>query len=464
MSKSNKKNNIGKIERLSKIINTDNEYRPPRNHKDWVYVKSSKYQVMKKVLKYEITDDLIDVMKKYTKIYKSVLSNRKNKIIDKFEDNIALIYLLENKKTKKVYIGYTTNSLFTFLKLNLHKNNMKEENIFDYFSYKKLTDFKIKLLEYVHYESIGNVRRRKRFWQGKLLEDYGQVNEDDIYDSSISDSDEFEMINIKLYKKRMDFFWDIFKPLRSKFKSFKGYIYRVINLDNEKVFIYGSKKEDLKLDKIVKTNAILEKEYAKNKDNFKKEIIDKYLAKSIYDFMLRIDFYKLLNDSVDTGYNLGYCLEESKDLFSKRLGTRTRDRIMRKLFLKMNRYLVNKNLVDDNYNKIFGFVYQIKNKNNCKRFFSYAYETKLKDIILRFYDNAIENIVKHSKIMKVLSEEPYYNFEFSIVVIKKRTDNSTNIEAEAEKLIEKYDTLNNGYNIDTKKISKGIYYGKIKKK
>lgn len=72
--------------------------------------------------------------------------------------------------------------------------------------------------------------------------------------------------------------------------------------------------------------------------------------------------------------------------------------------------------------------------------------------------------VKHSKISKILAEEPYSNFKIKIMKTKMMEDYSTDLQAEAKKLIDKDDTIKNGYNIDIADLKKKIFMAKIAKK
>jgi hypothetical protein len=250
--------------------------------------------------------------------------------------------------------------------------------------------------------------------------------------------------NTKFYDKRMKVFFDVFNHFFNQFTKMVGYIYKLQHKITKKVFIGGY---DTKVD----ISDILrnEKVVGHKQDEFDFMVIDTYYSKSHIDFMFRIDYYKLLYNSIDNGFNTDYCLQESSILFAPRMHTRTRTNLQKTLFLKINRYLVEHKLQDDtDYENIYGFVYQIKNINDGKRYIACAHTSTLKTAILKLYDSVSNIAAKYNKILQVLTEEPYYNFVYSILVIKTTDDTTINIQDATDKLISKFDTINNGYNVD----------------
>src|SRR5690606_31862754 len=116
------------INLLKNILNKNKGYRP--KIEDW----GDDYILAGNKI-YEINDDLIKLMNNYTKIYKQLKKHMDDKIIEKYDDNIAIIFLMENKKNPdEKYVGYTTYNLLTLIKVNIHLLNLKQENLFDKFS------------------------------------------------------------------------------------------------------------------------------------------------------------------------------------------------------------------------------------------------------------------------------------------------------------------------------------------
>ena len=449
-------NKAESLELLKSIINSNNEFRPTPTDKRWKQVINEEYHVMKSSINYEVPKKLVKLMKKYSKIYNSLKTEEKDDIIDKYDDNIAIIYLLENDKTMERYVGYTTNPLFTFIKLNMHKDNIGEENVFDNFGNNEYNNFTFEIVEYVKYNTRKDIFQRKRVALAKYI---NKTIEKAIDESKKPNVDYLD----KIYDKRMDIFYEVLGGQVSQFKSFFGYIYKIRNLKNNKVFIGGyhrllSKKT--LLDMLTKSDDLLElihdiKKYGRR--NISMNIIEKYDAKTMFDFLLRIDYHKIKQDSIENGYNKGFSIDESELLFDQRLLTSKRNILKKRLFLKIQKHLFEKNFKDDNiYDNVYGYVYQIQNKKSKKRYIATVYNKKLKNIVIKMYNSALKGNVKHSKILKALEEETYNSFTFKILKVKKMDDQRIDLEDETANYIAKYDTINNGYNIDKKKLRRNI--------
>jgi hypothetical protein len=265
----------------------------------------------------------------------------------------------------------------------------------------------------------------------------------------------------------MDIFFEILGKQVNKFKSFTGFIYLITNILNNKKFVGGYYKKLTKknLFNLLKNNDnLLEllrdiRKYGRR--NFEFIIIDKYDAKTTFDFLIRIDFFKLMYDTIEKGYNKGFSLDESKNLFSRRLLTRKKRITARNIFLKIQKYLFEKNFKDPNsYDDIYGYVYQIQHKKTKMRYFAYTHLNKLKNIIIGLYNSALKGNVKHSKILKAFEEETYDSFTYKILKKKKVDDHKMSLEEEVNDLIFKYDTINKGYNINIKKLRRNIAQSK----
>jgi len=462
-----------KIKELAKIINTPSEYRPKKGDKKWKKVNG--YYVMKGKLKYKITPLLEKKMERYSELYLSIPDAEMFDVIKKYDDNIGLIYLAKHIDSGEKYIGYTTNPLLTLIKLNLHKREVGEKDIFSKLDGYDVQKIEFRVLEYVMYKERIEIIKRRRYYKKRLLRKQMRMNSDrrsyggspDEYaeDKTPSERKLERYQKDDFFKKRIILFHDMLGKDKNKFKSFPGYIYMLTNKKNKKMFIGGYSEELTKkqfFDAITETgNEELKKDIEKyGKGEFKYELIEEYDAKTIIDFLLRIDFLKLRYDAFDRGYNKKYCMPEAKELFDQKLLTRIKNQLERKFFLMIQKVLVYKYFKDrKSYENIVGFVYEIQNKRNNKRFISYSHGRTLKDIIIGMYDNAIEGNVKHSKILKALIDEPYRNFTFKILIIKKTDDKEIDLQDEADKLVEKYNTIDDGYNID-KAALRGFYIRK----
>ena len=454
---------MNNIDLLKNIINSNHEFRPKIDDNHWIKLDDTNVYTINSSKHYDISDKLIKIMNKFSKIYKSIKDVSVDDIIDKVNDNIAIIYLMENNKTDEKYIGYTKNPLYTFIKLNIHKYNVDHDNIFDNFKDVNLNDFSFEIIEYVKYEKRIDIINRRRNYHDEYINNK-------IGGTYINNNEIAKQLD-KIYPKRMEILFEILGTNITKFKSFVGYIFKLENKLNNKIFISGYHKKLLKhelidiLSKNDELNDLIKDIKKYGRRNFELEMIDKYDAKTTFDFLVRIDFFKLKYDSITKGYNKGFSLEESEELFSQRLLTKKKKVMSRNIFLKIQKYLFEKNFKDDNnYDDMYGFVYQIQHKKNKMRYISYAYMDKLKNIIIGMYNGALKGNVKHSKILKVLEEEPYDAFTYKILKKKTMTDTKVSIEDVAESLIVEHDTINKGYNIDKNKFKKNIIRSNMGKK
>ncbi len=464
MSKLNRK------ELLRNIINNNTEFRPIGNDSQWSKESDKEYYTMSSSKHYSINEKLVKIMEKYSKL------NKLNKdLVDKKDDGIAIIYLMENDKSGEKYVGYTTNPLFTFIKLNIHKYNIDQDNVFDNFDNPdsiNLTDFSFEIVEFIKYKKRANILERKKMYTKRFIKSKIEKSKV-VEDGNQNGGGKKKTVDPldKIYDKRMDIFFELLGAQVSKFKSFVGYVYMLENTSNHKKFIGGYHKKLTKknLVSILLKNKSLEdlkadmKRYGRR--SFEFTIIEKYDAKTTFDFLLKIDFFKIKHDSIKNGYNQGFSLEESEDLFSQRLLTRKKRIMSRNIFLKIQKYLFEKNFKDPTkYDDLYGFVYQIQHKKTKMRYFAYTHLNKLKNIIIGLYNQALQGNVKHSKILKVLEEETYESFTFKIIKKKKMDDHKVSLEDEMEKFIIQYDTINNGYNLDKKKLRRNIGRSRRKSK
>jgi len=343
---------------------------------------------------------------------------------------------------------------------------MDQDNIFDNFKETDITNFSFEIIEYVKYEKRRDLVNRMRKYQ----DEYISKKNDVMIGGDVKKTDASNQLD-KIYNKRMEILFEIIGTQVSKFKSFTGYIFKLENKANRRVFISGYHKKLSKhelLDMLMKSKELVElikdvKRYGRR--NFELEILDQYDAKSTFDFLVKIDFFKLKYESIIKGYNKGFSLDESEDLFSPRLLTRKKKIMSRNIFLKMQKYLFERSFKDDNkYDNLYGFVYQIQNKKSKMRYIAYAHMDKLKDIIIGMYNAALKGNVKHSKILKALEEEPYDAFTYKIIKKKMMNDTKMSLEDTADALIVEYDTINKGYNMDKKKLRSNIIRSNIGKK
>jgi hypothetical protein len=482
-----------KYDILKNIINTNNEFRPTEKDSQWTNAKNKTYFVMKASKHYSITNKLINLMEKYSKIYESINGNEKDHLLDKPDDTIGIIYLVENEKTSERYVGYTTNSLFNIIKLNMHNSNIGIDNVFDNFSNirdQDLTDYSFEMIEYIKYNIREDLLERRNFHSNIYVKNKNGNNgisgENGVNGVSGETDNAVKILACgskntknnkkkkkdfldKIYEKRMEIFFELLGAQVGKFKSMKGYVYRLNNIENKKSFIGGYHKRLSKkniLDILIKGNKqenLLKDIHTYGRRAFNMEILDKYDSKTPFDFLVRIDFFKIKFNSIESGYNQGFSFVESEDLFSQRLLTRKKRIMSRNIFLKIQKHLFEKNFTDpNNYDNMYGFVYQIQHKKNNMRYIGFSHLNELKNIIVGLYDQALEGNVKHSKILKAFEVETFDSFSYKVIKKKKMDDYKISLSGEAESLIFKHRTIENGYNMDNKKLRRNIANSKKK--
>jgi len=447
-----------KLIELKRIINTPVEYIPKKSDKDWIKIKK-KYSILEGTIKYIITDKLIDRIQKYTNIYLSIPDIHMHKLIKKNSKNIGIIYLAMEKKSQKKYVGYTRLPLLTFIKYNIHRKIIGENNIFEKFPNIDIKNIVFRILEYIKFNEKKYLISRREQYKKKINK--LSFKKKNIIKQSGGTNNNNNNIN---FDKRIQIYYDVMNSVKYKFKPFIGYIYLLENLKNNHKFIGGSDKE-LSKEKFIKkilTN-IHDTELAEKLkiENLEFRLIEKFEAKSTFDFMLRIDYFKNEHNTINKGYNKQNCMEESKKLFINKLTTSIKEQLKKKFYIRIQQYIFNKKYVDNyNYNNVFGFIYMIEHKENKKKYINYAYNTTLKAIILNLYNKALADNIKHNKILKILMEEPYINFNFKIIKIKDIDDTKIDLNIETNDLINRYDTINNGYNIDYNDLKRKIMINK----
>ena len=466
----NKRDTLIKV--LKDIINSDSGYRPTPDDNKWKSVNDREYKIIKSSTNYKITDKLLQLMDKYYKIYKYL--KLKDHLIEKYNDNVAILYIIENGKTSEKYVGYTTLPMFTFIKLNIHNYNNNEDSVFDNFdntnSSDSLTNYTFEIIEYILYRDRKDIIERKIDHKKLFTSDTHNYNRDVDKDETVVGGLLKEEVNKdtvdKIYEKRMPLYYDLVKQQSNQFKPFIGYIYKVFNVRNNKVFIIGYHRELTKndlLDMVDRSTKIAQDISKYGRRNFDYELVETYHAQTLFDFLFRVDYYKVKLDTINNGYNDSYNIEESNLLFGNSLLTRKRDQFVRNMFLRLQKYLFEKNLRDTtNYDNFYGIVYEVLHRKSKMRYIGYAHNSKLKHVILDMYDKALLGNVKQNKLLKALSEEYYDAFNFTVKKIKYLDDTKIDLHEEAEKLITKFDTVDNGYNIKSR--SNNIVFGKTKEK
>lgn len=424
---------------LKQIMNDKSEYRPSIDSKKWTPYRN--YKIFKSYHKtYEITPDLITIMNNYTKLYKRIKNYIDTTILDKYDDNIAIIYVIENKRTNDKYIGYTTYPLIIFIKYNIHNYNMKTFNIFTKFNESDIKWLNITLLEYVCYKDKTQIDERKSYYTDLLI----RTSEKSSDENTIMSYDPVDDLNF-LFEERIKNYLNTISDHKNKLVPFYGYIYMLINKQNNKIYIGGTltildKKTILK--QLEKNNILLD-------DKLELLYYEKYYAFTMIEFMLRIDYHKIKYNSIKTGYNTDYLLDVSPIFFADIVSKQQIKRIQQQLFTQTQLSFFEQYFKDNtNYKDNYGYVYEITHTPTNKKYFGYTTNTKLHDEILQLYNNPI----KSAKMHKALTEYSYFDFKFHIVKTKSITDTTTDLHNETLNLIAKYNTTVDGFNTnETKK-------------
>lgn len=421
--------NVEKI--INKILMFDNMKIPNTGEKEIIF--DIETIISKGGPVYQINNNFIDLMQSFSDI---VTNNKTTIDLTSFEilDNTRIIYELRNDKIKYKKYGISPIKLFSFIKLNMHFNNIGKKNIFTDLPYNSLIEFSFNVKEFVicNSDNLDNIAIcRKKLYQ------------------NVKRRDKIENKDCEIFEEKIEPIIDYFIDYVSSCEKHSGYIYNLLNIKNNKSLIFGSPMEidKIRMIKYFDNNKILnEFEY----DDFKLILLEHYNAPSIIHYILKIDFYKCINKSITNGYNDKYCIEGINNLFeAKKLTIVMKNIIIKSITQKINLISYEKMFNDDiDYTNIYSYVYQIRNKTNDKRFFGITYDKTLKDVVKEI-NNMIPESSKYweyQKIQEGLKNEPICNFEFDIVKTKLANDYSTNLTNEKDKLILEYDSINNGYN------------------
>lgn len=411
------------------LLMNDTEWIPTDKDK-WEKVKKKKYNIINKgvkikKIKYNITKTLINNMKLYNKLYE------KTKYIPKTNGNIVRIYLIQDQYNS--YIGYTTMSVMRMIKTNLQRWLRGINNIF--MGFRNIYDIKVSLLEYVKGHDPSKRKElieRKKYYSDK----YKKKNKNYSID--------------ECYKKYKEILENVINEYKRKINEFTGYIYKAYNKKNNRYFIGKTTKRITKNSKKQLLSYISYKNIENgNIDDLEITVIEKNKYKTIIELDLRVDYYIEKNIKDKNMYNKGTSILNISDNCMK---YSTLLLLRKKMFILLQKEMFNRKFKDKtDYEKVKGIIYSIKNKNNNKLFISYDSNRKLTDIINIMYNTLLTKKNKASKILTVLSNIPYYELQFKVIV-KKTKEYSVDLKKETLKLINKKKTIEKGYNIDRKKL------------
>lgn len=429
------------INKMDNILK-DNEWIPNLNDIQWKHIKNENYKIYQNPpnIEYTINDNIINQVKKYNKLYQQIKSKIKQK--EKINNiKITKIYIVYNNENTLFEISYTTNTILHSIKLSLNKYLSNDPSLFDNFM--TLKGLKIKLLECI----LGNITKKE------LMDKKKEYKE--IYDKQKIN---LPKNNIKKYciETIKNISYDISLSYE---KNITCYIYEFNN--NFKKYISGSfnkitKKTILELyNKMIKINSLIDDDINK----WKLKILEIYKSSSEFDCWIHVDYYIFINNSIENGYNLYYNVIENY-INNDCISMIEKEHIKKNIFLKIQKEYFNKFYKDQtNYNILKTIIYYIKTIDNNKMFIGHS----KKDLIYTIndlYNKAIENKKKYSKISRILSTIPYNKLEIGILKKINKTSKEDPITQE-NKLIKKYNTIEDGYNMNTKSLRLKNYLSKI---
>lgn len=428
-------------------LNDDNEFVPDTNDKKWQ--KEGNYSIYRseKKIQYKIDDQLIDEMKDFNKRYNK-LKNKSNALYENEDVEVKRIYIIYTKDFEKFRTGHTSGSVYKMIKTHIHKYLLGQDNNFTKM-YVNPLDTQVLLLEYVK-----NVTRKDLVNIKKYYEDYYLQNAN-------------KGPNVKY--KCHEFIFSVMTKVISysipnNMEKTKYYIYELVNkIDNKKFVGITSQQITSRSKKKLLTQA---KKFSQDMEDIEQsdiilnviEIMNCYL---LLECWLKADLYILMNDSVKNGYNNEFYFYQTEYFDNNCTVGKKAENLQKNIFLNIQKEILLvmfKDKSKDYYKDIEGFIYEVKykEKKNVKRYISLMRGRTFKFAILHLYNLAIRGITKiknKSKISKLLESVPYIDLDISILK-EKTKDSDMDLDLELDKLRKKYDTIENGYNVNEYNIKK----------
>lgn len=373
------------ITNFLKIVNTD-EWAPNIEDKGW---RQGRYSEIKDI-KYSITKDTINKVKRYTDSFIYSESNR--------SPNIVKYYLVTDGKIRK--IGLTDQTVKKAMIGQLIRYLKNEQSVFEHFPKIENVEFSLLLCTK---RSEDDVKKTIKYLQKKhhITRSYSDV-----------------------YRIRCRSIMDELNP---DINSEKAYIFKIKNRTENKCFIGASKNTSDK-DKIIRSVSKSDPDMHRDLFVLKHELSFRFIKEFEYkiDTELLIELDHIAEKYCSIGqYNRFRYVKKKYD--------------EEKLFLDINRELSIKNLPDTySYEKTNGFIYVVRNRINSKKFIGVGRET-LKEIVNDVYKGKISK-----KLYDDIKNYPYHDFEYEIVKFNK--DKTIDPHIEQGRMIERYKTDETGYN------------------
>jgi len=420
------------------LIYSNIDYQPTQTSSNWTQVPNKNYKIIKSNKTYTIDKNLLGVVKNIVNIYKNTTTTTTTTT-----SKIATLFIINYSKIPPI-IHYTMMPIQTYIRLNIYYFLLEQENIFEQLNITNVNDTSkvtFEIIEYILFTSKQDILEQKTIYYNL----YKNIKPPPV--TQITD---------KLLETRILLYYDLIKNQVTSFKQFTGYIYILTNIFNNKQFVFGYNRKLLNKDVFTLVeinsgkfnNAVLK--YGRRAFNV--ILIEEFNCKTTIELLLKLDYYKMKLSSITGGYNDNYSLNESVNLFADKLTAKIKISVLKILFLRTQLLLLEQDLSFENienFSKIYGYVYLITNKVTKARYVGYNYNNKtLKQVITDLYQEAITSI-KSSKLQVALSTEIYSNFSFQIIKSKSFNDTTTDLASITESLIEKYNSINAGYNVLT---------------
>lgn len=422
-------------------LNNDDEFVPDIDDKKWK--QHNDYYVYRsaKKIQYQIDEEMIKEMKEFNKKYNK-LKNKSSKLYENEDVKVKRIYIIHTKDFSKFRTGHTSGSIYKMIKIHLHKYLLDEDNNFSKMFIDPM-DTNILLLEYVKDASRKDLENIKLYYENFFLQK-GKKGPNVRYQCH----DYIDNIMTKV----------ISYSIPNNMEKTKYYIYELVNKYDNKKYIDVTTEQITSRSKKKLLTAAKKKSLNLNDiklNDINLNIIEIFNCYISFESLLRTDLYILMNDSVKKGYNNEFYLYQTEYFDNNCTVGKKAENLQKNIFLRIQKDILFSLFEDkskDYYDNIDGFVYEVKyrDKKKVKRYISLMRGKTLKFATLHLYNLAIKNMTKiknKSKISKLLETVPYINLNVSILK-EKTKDSDMNLELEVEKLRKKYDTIENGYNVN----------------
>jgi hypothetical protein len=451
------------IKEMDELMTNEKEWTPKPDDKSWKKTDDGYYLYKDpKKVEYIINDDMINKMKKYIELFNELetlgVKQPKDAPENKGEDTIHKIFMVYKDGSSKYSVNMTTASILEAIKINVRRQLLSLPNNLEIFA-DGLNGVKVKLIACTKGIDIG---KRKLIKEVRAKFEASAKSTEKLVD------DKNENTILKNYNLVASILKADEEANKYTIEKLQSYIFELYNKKTQQSFVGVSYKPVIKTDKVkllVQSRQSSEKLKGIPNVDFELNILEEYQGLTELHCNFRTNHYIIQKDSISNGYNEYYYMMDLNDVTEVSKTNKGMEEIKKRLFVQIQRELFQRSFEDKtNYDDLNGYIYQIYNKNEKKYFISKIVRQDdkiriLKDVVSHFYTSVLQDKNTFSKLTNAMKGEPYYNFD--IQIIKQKTKKSRfDIDEWVKKLTEKYDSVKNGYNIDTSEMAKKMYYGK----